>query len=142
MGDKTLKIWDFPSLQCLSLEEQPLFASGPSSSVHVSTSDHAKQDNLKRSQSSLPMGADPLLGHSFSNSGTTDPLAGGSRQSTSYASPLPHASLPSNSLSSSLPRRTQSVQEAAPSAKSNTFGGKSSLASQDDSDDDLCGWDK
>jgi len=140
--DKTLKIWDFPSLQCLSLEEQPLFASGPSSSVHVSTSDHAKQDHLKRSQSSLPVGADPLLGHSFSNSGTTDPLAGGSRQSTSYTSPLPHASLPSNSLSSSLPKRTQSVPETAPTAKSNTFGGKSSLALQDDSDDDLCGWDK
>lgn len=166
--DKTLKIWDFPSLRRTPLEEQVAFvATAPT----VSMAPHMAPPGGRARGSSFAAtrGADPLLGRPAggapspsseppraSFTASADPLArspaspgaSGSFVSSSYTAAAAAAATSSlgtaRQLAGELFGAAAAAAPAPPPvpARPTVAGARSSAIKRNDSDDDLNGWDK
>lgn len=162
--DKTMKIWDFPSLRRITHVEDMLIgiSVAPSSSASASTGQSKSRgaDKPKGFEGFASLGPDPLGGlgraaaREKADSGEGERLGGGY---TSSASPLGglvdpsfsseagnggkvrHANPFADPLSSN-PLKPPELPAAAPGARAVKAAPKSMKKS--DSDDDLMGWDK
>jgi WD40 repeat protein len=159
--DKTLKIWDFPSLRRTPLEDASLLAAPTVSMAPHMIPRGGQQEPLNSGGHSgvAAGGGDPLLGR---GGGDAAPVAGGSfnplaRGRTSSATSEPRESAAaravaayaaSDSISGPVPppaQASRTVPAAAGTASAYTAAQQprppSGALARDDSDDDLVGWD-
>jgi WD40 repeat protein len=161
--DKTLRIWDFPSLNSMSLDQQifdmpaappaistaPGIGSSSQASTHGAASRSGAEEPLfpvsRMDYQSTAAASGSMAAPTAAREALADPLAGSRGGPLGHAAPTASAAYPSSSSSRGPPSQDplRAAQPVAPTPqRAAVVVGSKPGYTRADSDDDLVGWDR